>query len=291
MTAAAHDRVALVGAASHLGEQVRDQLVDQGYPGSAVELLDLDDRVGLVTEYGDEARVVLEAGADSLPSFRLACFCGDPATSLHFAPILAGAGGLALDCTGAWWDDGDVPLLGRGSDPESHPHGILSTPHPGAALLDALQPGLDLATAVVTMLLPASAAASSSAASPAPCSRSARRATTWSAVSSRSTPCRTRVRLACASRRSWQVWGTRHRGSLSFACRCSTASQRRYSRPTPSPRAWRTGSVSRASRSTPMEDVWTPPFAPLARAARRLPAFALTATGAGSGLSPTTTIS
>ena len=62
------DRMALVGAASLLGREIKDHLAEAGFPGRAVELLDLDDEVGLLTDYGSEARVVAEAGEASVIS-------------------------------------------------------------------------------------------------------------------------------------------------------------------------------------------------------------------------------
>ena len=53
-------RLALVGASSLLGVEVKDQLAASGVPRDAVTLFDLKEVAGVLTEYGDEARVFAE---------------------------------------------------------------------------------------------------------------------------------------------------------------------------------------------------------------------------------------
>lgn len=147
------ERVALVGATSQVGQELKGQLARVGYPGNRIELLDLEDEVGLVTDYGDEARVVLEAARGSLAAFRLACFCDSPAAARELAPAVTESGGLVVDCTGAFAGDAG-PLAGDGSDPG--PGDIVTVPHPGTLLLRSLAVGAGLEGAVSTLLLPAS---------------------------------------------------------------------------------------------------------------------------------------
>jgi len=102
-------RIALVGATSLLGEELREQLADAGYPGEAVALLDLEDAAGLLTEYGEEARVVMDTAEEDLGGHDLVCFCGDPElTRAHLRR--AAESGLVLDCTAATADREDVSL-------------------------------------------------------------------------------------------------------------------------------------------------------------------------------------
>lgn len=147
-------RIALVGATSQVGEELKVQLARAGYPGSQVQLLDLDEQVGLVTDYGDEARVVLEAARESVATFRLACFCGQPEIARALAPAVADAGGIAVDCTGAFATGDHARLAGAGGDDDGP--GIVSIPHPASLLLAALARAEDLQAAVTTLLLPAS---------------------------------------------------------------------------------------------------------------------------------------
>lgn len=145
------DRLALVGANSPVGKELKHRLAVAGYPGRRIELFDLDEEVGLVTDYGDEARVILEAARDELARFRIACFCGGADATRKLAPTIAEAGGIAIDCTDRWPEE--IPLAGPGSTPES---GVVAIPHPAVLLLARLSRAVPLAGAAATLLLPAS---------------------------------------------------------------------------------------------------------------------------------------
>jgi hypothetical protein len=147
------NRIAIVGPATMLGSDLKDRLAAAGYPGEAVELLDLDDHVGLLTDYGDEARVVLEAADASLRGFELVCFCGDPQTTTRFAPAAAERG-TAIDCTGVMSAEPDTGLLGIDGSP--HSTGLLVVPHAATLLLVELGTSIDLTSASCTIVLPAS---------------------------------------------------------------------------------------------------------------------------------------
>lgn len=149
-------RLALVGAASVLGTDIKDLLFATGYPGQTVELLDLDDQIGLITKYGDEARVTLEAAEDSVREYQLVCFCGDPTAAQRFAPVVVAAGGSVIDCTSAHSSATDASLIDAEGSPEAT--GLLVAPTGGALLLAQLGAALgeQFANAVATVLLPAS---------------------------------------------------------------------------------------------------------------------------------------
>ncbi len=149
-------RLALVGSSSVLGGDLKDLLSTTGYPGRMVELLDLDDQIGLITKYGDEARVTLEVGAESLREHQLVCFCGDNTAAQRFAPVVVAAGGTVIDCTRAHDSAADVTLLNTDGSPEAN--GLLVVPQAGTLLLATLAGALGkrFVSAVVTVLLPAS---------------------------------------------------------------------------------------------------------------------------------------
>lgn len=157
------DRVALVGPTSEVGGEVKELLAQAGYSGDTVELLDLDDAVGVLTDYGEEARVVAEAAAGQLREHGLACFCGPSKTCRELAPVLVKGGGVAIDCTGAWLFDDEArlvdPVTTSGVTAAEDP-GILAVPSAGALMLASLQDllGDALDGAVTTLLLPASEA-------------------------------------------------------------------------------------------------------------------------------------
>ncbi len=148
--------LALVGSSSVLGGDLKDMLAQVGYPGGAIELLDLEDQIGLVTKYSNEARVVLEAGEDSLRQHGLVCFCGDPGATQRFAPVVVAAGGTVIDCTGAHASAADVTLIDAAGSPAAT--GFLAVPHAGTLLLATLSVGIGarLANGVAILMLPAS---------------------------------------------------------------------------------------------------------------------------------------
>lgn len=153
------EKLALVGAGGMVGSAIKTKLIAAGYPGSSIELLDLHEQVGLLTEYGEEARVVLEAAEDSMREHALACFCGDPDTARRFVPIVAGSGGLAIDCTGVYGTDPTARLAtATNVEAVAAEPGIVAISHPATLLLAELHEALGehLRGAVVTILLPAS---------------------------------------------------------------------------------------------------------------------------------------
>lgn len=154
------EKLALVGAGGMVGSAIKTKLVAAGYPGSSIELFDLQEQVGLLTEYGEEARIVLEAAEDSMHEHVLACFCGDPDTARRFVPIVVESGGLAIDCTGAYGND-PMARLATATNVEAvaAEPGIVAIAHPATSLLAELHGALGehLRDSVATILLPASA--------------------------------------------------------------------------------------------------------------------------------------
>lgn len=152
-------RVALVGTDCVLGAGIKTRLEAAGYPGEAIETLDTQEQIGLVTEYGEQAHGVLEAAEDSVRSQALVCFCGDPTIAERFAPLVRDSGGVAIDCTGAWMTSPDArrATLDNAAETMSAP-GIVAVCHPGTLLLAALGRALGkgMKSAAVTLLLPAS---------------------------------------------------------------------------------------------------------------------------------------
>ncbi len=153
-------RVALVGASGPLGREVRSCLEQAGFPGAALVLLDLDEEVGLLTDYADEARVILEAAADNVADHPVACFCGLPELVERLGARVRDAGGIAIDASGASWGDMEARLVDIDTVQEAVATGpgMISVPHPATLLLSSLAAALGnlMADASVTLLLPAS---------------------------------------------------------------------------------------------------------------------------------------
>lgn len=144
-------RLALVGATSLLGREIKEQLARAGLPGEAVALLDLEEEAGIVTDYGDEARVIAEAATASLRGHRLVCFCGDEHITRQFAPTALEDGATVIDCLGVL--EGEAAVWGSPAAADAR---VLRLPHAGTAMLATLDAAIDLSGAVATLLLPAS---------------------------------------------------------------------------------------------------------------------------------------
>jgi aspartate-semialdehyde dehydrogenase len=114
--------IALVGASSLLGKEIRDQLAGVGYPSESVTLLDLEELAGVITEYGEEAMVLAETADDEILRQDLVCFCGDRAMVRRHMGKILDAGHTALDCTGAWLQEPSavlsLPSIGRVPSPQ-----------------------------------------------------------------------------------------------------------------------------------------------------------------------------
>lgn len=153
-------RLALVGAASLLGKEIKDQLAASGFPSNAVELFDLEVLAGVITDYGEEARVFTETVADRILGHELVCLAGDQQTAADYLVPLLEAGSLGLDCTGAWLDDDRVfPWIpGSTTPPRVEEHRGIAIPHAAAIVLGATMAALgDLGTpAAANVFVPAS---------------------------------------------------------------------------------------------------------------------------------------
>lgn len=153
-------RLALVGAASLLGKEIKDQLAASGFPGHAVALFDLEELAGVLTDYGEEARVFADAVGDRILGHELVCLAGDQQTATgYLGPLLEG-NSLGIDCTGAWLeDDRAFPWIpGRTAPPGVEEQRAIAIPPATVIALGATMAALgDLGTPVVAnIFLPAS---------------------------------------------------------------------------------------------------------------------------------------
>jgi len=153
-------RLALIGAASLLGTELKQQLADTGLPGAALSLLDAEEVAGALTEYGDEARVLAEAVAEEILDHDVVCFCGTPDAAREHFDLLRNEGRVGLDCSGAWAarDDVFLWLPGVGSPPHLDENPLAALPSTGSMLVGSLMEVLGDCgrNAAVTLLLPAS---------------------------------------------------------------------------------------------------------------------------------------
>lgn len=153
-------RLALVGVSSLLGKEIKDQLAASGFPGTAVELFDLDDVAGILTDYGAEARVFAKAVTERVLGHELVCFCGHQKTAAEYFDPLLGAGGLGLDCSGAWLHDerAFVWVPGSTTPPQLETQRATAIPQAAALVLGATAAALGdrIARSAANVFLPAS---------------------------------------------------------------------------------------------------------------------------------------
>ena len=152
--------VALVGAASLLGREITEQLAASGLPSECVTLLDFEEIANMLTEYGDEARIMLDTATDDLRRHDVVCFCGDRSVADEHLAGLLDHDRIGIDCTGAWLERSEacVWLPGTTPTPSLAEHRAIALPGAAATLLGTTLAALGDAgrDAVATVLLPAS---------------------------------------------------------------------------------------------------------------------------------------
>ena len=157
-------KIAIAGASSLLGKELKDALSDSSLAAESVTLLDEDEGLGQLDQVGDEITFVQPIGADAFERMDFTFFCGsEDLTRKHWREALR-AGSTVLDLSGAL--DQEAGVLVRspwvGAEEVS---ADLFTPavvpaHPAALalalLMERLQQAAAVRSAAATVLLPAS---------------------------------------------------------------------------------------------------------------------------------------
>ncbi len=157
-------KIAIAGASSLLGRELKDVLSDSTLASASFALLDEEDAQGQLDQVGDEVTFIQAIGGDAFDHSDFTFFCGtESLTRRHWRQALR-AGSTVLDLTGALDQEAGVlvraPWLG-GEEPSVD----LFTPavvpaHPAvvtlALLLDRLQKAAPVRFAAATVLEPAS---------------------------------------------------------------------------------------------------------------------------------------
>ena len=157
-------KIAIAGASSLLGKELKEVLSDSPLASANVILLDADDALGQLDQVGDEVTFVQAIGTDAFDRVDFTFFCGpEELTRKHWRQALR-AGSTVLDLSGAL--DQETGVLVRapwiGSDEVS---ADLFTPavvpaHPAAValalLMERLRSAAPVRQASATVLLPAS---------------------------------------------------------------------------------------------------------------------------------------
>jgi aspartate-semialdehyde dehydrogenase len=157
-------RIAIVGASSLLGRELKDALTESTLAGATFVLLDEGDAQGQLDQVGDEVTFVLPIGPDSFERADFTFFCGREELTRRYWREALRAGSTVLDLSGALDQETGVlvraPWLGVAAvSPDLFTPAVVPA-HPAALALALILERLQLAAAVryaaATVLEPAS---------------------------------------------------------------------------------------------------------------------------------------
>jgi aspartate-semialdehyde dehydrogenase len=94
------NRVAIVGASSLRGKELKLVLEERNFPADEIILLDASVMAGTLTEAGGEPTFIRELAADSFEKVRFAFFAGIPADTERNWQAAQAAGATVIDLTG-----------------------------------------------------------------------------------------------------------------------------------------------------------------------------------------------
>ena len=94
-------RVAIVGASSLLGKELKRVLEDRNFPASEIILLDTTEAAGTLTDAAGEPTFIRALEEDSFERSRFAFFAGTSAEAAQNIPVALRSGATAIDLTGA----------------------------------------------------------------------------------------------------------------------------------------------------------------------------------------------
>ncbi|HUO36266.1 MAG TPA: Asd/ArgC dimerization domain-containing protein [Candidatus Acidoferrum sp.] len=99
-TGALHDHVAIVGASSLLGKELKRVLEDRNFPASEIILLDTSEVAGILTDAAGEATFIRSLDEDSFEHARFVFFTGSPVDARQNLSAALSSGATVVDLTG-----------------------------------------------------------------------------------------------------------------------------------------------------------------------------------------------
>jgi aspartate-semialdehyde dehydrogenase len=162
-------KIAIVGASSLLGQEVKDALLESLLASSSIVLLDEEEAQGQLEQVGDEVTFLQTIDPDAFDHIDFTFFCcGEDLTRKYWRQALR-AGSTVLDLSGALDQEAGVVVRAPWLDPD-RPASKAATPdlftpivvpaHPAALalalLLERLQQAAPVHAAFATLLEPAS---------------------------------------------------------------------------------------------------------------------------------------
>lgn len=156
-------KIAIAGASTLLGRELKDAVSDSTLAGDTFTLLDDDQGLGQLDQVGDEITFVQAIDPEAFERVDFTFFCGSEAMTRRHWQKAVHAGSTVLDLSGALDQEPGVLVLAPWL--ESHATPDLFTPavvpaHPAAIalglLLERLQEAAPLRSAFATLMVPSS---------------------------------------------------------------------------------------------------------------------------------------
>ena len=157
-------KIAIAGASTLLGRELKDVLSDSPLAAADFVLLDEEDAQGQLDQVGDEVTFIQTIGADAFDRADFTFFCGtETLTRMHWSQALR-AGSSVFDLSGTLDQEPGVlvrcPWLGAGSESVDLFTPAVVPAHPAAValglLIDSLQNAAPIRSVAATVLEPAS---------------------------------------------------------------------------------------------------------------------------------------
>ncbi|MGA8742359.1 MAG: Asd/ArgC dimerization domain-containing protein [Terracidiphilus sp.] len=157
-------KIAIVGAATLLGKELKDALTESSLAAADFALFDEDEGLGQLDQLGDEVTFVKAITADAFEHVDFTLFCGSETLTRRFWREALRAGSTVLDLTGALDQETGVlvrsPWVGAQDVAADLFTPAVVPAHPAALalalLMERLQQAVPVRGASATVLLPAS---------------------------------------------------------------------------------------------------------------------------------------
>jgi len=157
-------KIAIAGASTLLGKELKDALTESPFAAADLVLLDEAEGLGQLDQVGDEVTFVQPILADTFDRMDFTFFCGSEAMTLRHWRAALSAGSTVLDLSGALDQEAGVlvraPWIGTvAGDADLFTPAVVPA-HPAALALamvmERLQDAAPVRLAAATLLLPAS---------------------------------------------------------------------------------------------------------------------------------------
>jgi len=157
-------KIAIAGASSLLGRELKDALTESPLAAANFALLDEEDTQGQLDQVGDEATFIQVIGADAFDRADFTFFCGSEDLTRRYWRQALRAGSSVLDLSGALDQESGVlvraPWLSADEASADLFTPAVVPAHPAAVamalLLERVREALPVRSAAVTLLAPAS---------------------------------------------------------------------------------------------------------------------------------------